>query len=648
MNVVSTLNGQDLCPFQIGIDLFTALHTDINSVLKSVFAPICTLETTNDWINAEAYGNLTALKAKALAEELLKILEEKNIQEFHWYVELRSPELTIDNELLLYGLAKKIGSITFAIEPDLEQSLKNWLKCSQFPAEKIKMTTDKSHQAQISALIQLREAILKRMQVGNVKTFTPDQLPSLIGYAWMCMKAGAYPIACQLLVHRMDAAKMHRGCYEQLFMHLTLIRFLSHQYDKVAITEYPEAFETLEAKTVRHLYFVKAYAATLSRHIDIAAIYFEKAGIHHEMPMTDEQSLYQLNLHALYLVLSKEIDKALALELKIRDHIEAEHMDILGLKYVNYINLARVYKKLQDYSTSKAYYDAAYRELKDGGFTHYDYIYYNMNYGSLYEASGQPEKALLYWLKAAIYWLTVENPYALSWRPRIILCQERMQDILTPMAAHKANAFLLHKLGQLQQQVGIQPKPHFFNFDASEARDFSGATCFVSNHMLLFSAPNKGRHVHVPAKKALTEAVSGLVAHFLPLRQHDESFTVPLFLDDIHPVNAKDCQRIHSVTSCKQFYLNGEWIEPTVIAAHFKLAASIQGMEQKANGLQIKYKRSFLDQTIDCKDQMALLKRFLDEKTLALSETALELRESFSALFRKKVIVFEPHFNNDR
>src|SRR5205085_1554765 len=144
----------------------------------------------------------------------------------------------------------------------------------------------------------------------------------IIGYAWTCLKAGAYELGCQAIETALNKQRLAMSAYEQLFMNLQIIRFLSHQYLTITNEIFPANFNHLQEKDVTGIYFIKAYAATLVRNLNIAEIYFNKCNINVNTEMTDEESLYRLNIYALFLVLKGEIELALTLELQIKQFIK--------------------------------------------------------------------------------------------------------------------------------------------------------------------------------------------------------------------------------------------------------------------------------------------------------------------------------------
>lgn len=657
MKIVSDLTRFFLCPFQCLLDINHQLPTPSEKMNAQVFKPLCELNTVNDWINLEAWGKPSALRAEALTDELYHVLQQQHIHHLELHINLNDKKLTTDNLYALLCLADRLEHLRLTIycSNRLIDNQKMHLSPLSTKANtllewvKIPAKIDSAINNQLSALKTQQSATL--IEAGfsfnteeqDFEQFIPP-IGLLISYAWICLKAGAHDLGCQVLTEILAHSSLSLEQHEQLFMQLQLIRFLSHQYLLVVEEAFPDTFYTLKAADITHLYFIKAYAATLTRHLSVADQYFQKAGVNEQLPMTDETSLFRLNLYALFLVLTHQIKKALDLELAIKLFIAKNNIHNLGLKYVNFINIARVYKKLGQFNESISHYEKAYEELQGGGFTPSDYIYYNINFASLYEAAGQPEKAFYFWLKAALHWQTFPNPYALAWRPRLIVCQESILTILNPLSIETVDDFFLQKLQALMPAIPLrinQTDLPLVQFIADNKA--SHPMAFVTNGLILYRAEKTAKD-SVYAHKALHQCLSQIIRSLLAVSDKELSLIIDSRYETFYPQSEVDCLLLNLLSGCTQFYFEGHYFSmterqyPISPQVRMKLVQSIQSIETMGNKLKINYRRSFLNQYIEESDEIAFIQQLQEQSGLHLHHLSNEDYQLFKRLWSKKIM----------
>lgn len=658
MKATINLQGYFLEPFQLIMDLNQQLPNPDEEIFQLALTPLCELNTTNDWINLEALGNPVALRAETLHKILSKKLATVAIDKLELDIHC-AETITIDNIFALLYIADKLESIHINLYSDTPTKAKQVL----IPLENQKNIHITFHNGSVNddKLSFLKAQRLKKLRPLTAQMddewlqnpeITPANMGIIIGYAWSCLKAGAYEISSNLLEHILTKDNMHPTAKEHLFMHLQLIAFLSHQYEKVTNTEFPDHFHYLKSSDSTNLYFIKAYAATLSRNLPIAANYFKKANIDSQLPMTDEVSLFRLNLHALFLVLSGNVYAALKQEHQIEEFIAQNNISTLGLKYVNFINIARVYKKLNQFETALSYYEKAYQEIQGGGFTPSDHIYYNMNYGGLFEAAGQPDKALFYWVKAALHWLTFDNPYALAWRPRVILCQEKVTEILPPLSFDKIHQFLVNKIGLLLSQHplaldGISAEGiTFVSADHQSAKELG----YLAENIILYRCQTANSSVKHSSD--LAKQLQGLLTQIIRnvMGIHEESITLEVdnHLEDYYPISAEDCLALSIVSGCQQFYYQGQYIQFN--REHIKsfftnkkisLSPVIDSIKPNSDNVQLNYHRSFLNQKLYPVDEMNLVKLCVEQGKVDIIQPDEALVKTLSNLMTKKIVTIQ-------
>jgi len=626
--------------------------SDTSSTLKHFhFKPICELNTTNDWINLESLGKPAAIRAQTLNKDLRTLLIKNSIKKLSLHIHIMEGHLTTDNLYALLFLAESLDILElffYCQQNTIEILQKNtsyfqfknnitvWYRAIEVLTQNpIMMATSLELELKRYNTLQTVGFSFHRQWFDDVNV-SNSYYKMLIGYAWTCLKSGSHEIACLALEKTLKILTLAKQVRELLFMHLQLIRFLSHQYTSVTNEIFPDQFNYLEEDEITNLFFIKAYSATLSRNLNVAETYLNKCHINDTMTISDEASIYQLNLYALFLVLQNKLDDAFSLEKKIQQHIEKNNIDIIGLKYVNFINIARLHKKMKNFNESFSYYEKAYHEIKDGGYTISDHIYYNMNLGSLYEVSEQPNKALFYWLKTAIYWLSCHNPYALAWRPRLILCQEQMTDLLTPLSLEKIHQFLHLKLTMLVSKLNMDMDSRLtqtFDFILDDINDIPLKSCYIAENIILYSGegmiPDKKNKRSYDESK-LSQLVSGIIKIIMKIENHCTTLIIDSRNELIHLNNDEGCLAVSIVAGCKDCYRYGEKINDTnhIIQSFLsntyvslsKLIKSIKLINDNTNELRLIYKRSFLNKIINERNEIDLIKNISNKKMICLYE----------------------------
>lgn len=649
MTLLVDLNGSFLCPYQVVIDLNTQLSKPLASINADAFTPICELETVNDWINLESLGKPDAIKAQALCEKVSEPLISSRTVELD--VATYEGVLTNDNLYCLLFLGQHLPSLSlcFYVKAEKEEALKEILT----PLLENKTVVVNFKQSRVNntlLLEQNRNQLLEKMGFACFKypqngPLSPTELSKCIGYAWVCLKSGAYDIGANALTWALESPGLPDAMHETLFMQLQLIRFLSHQYETVTQTQFPETFAFLKPDDVTSLHFIKAYSATLTRNLSVAATHFKQCHVDEHMALSDENSLYRLNLYALFLVLQKNEALALTLENRIQDYIKQHDIQVVGLKYVNFINTARLYKKSKQYQKSLSYYTKAYQEISGCGYAPSDHIYYNMNLGSLYEAAGDTEKALFFWVKTAIHWLSFNNKYALSWRPRLILCQEKITDTLKPLSIEKANQFLQEKIAHLLALSGMQRTASSscdITFGAVNRSTQALDACYIANNMLLYG------YCDTTTNKCPCE-LTALVAQVLKQTMVIEESHNRLSIDvqnEFYPISKAQAWTAAKIAGCRICYYDNEALfydeaqtQACLEKTGLVLAPAITELQSIPSGLKLRYNRSFLTKTMEAVDEIHFIQWLERVKTVSFNQLDANNRETFARLLEKKVVM---------
>ena len=462
MEIIIKLNELVLCPFQAFLDLAEQLDETTDELKSLVFKPVRDLNKISDWVLIDdSLGDLSTLRGFEICQKITALLANKNITSLTIHIDLGQYALTSDNVFALLYLAESIDTLSlfFYVSPQKTIELREQTLLLQQKSNTTIYYRATDTLATLKQIKPIEERLnLKRHQCLNAHGFsfyntletTPSPLGSLIGYGWSCLKSGAYQLGCQVFESFLALDHLDSNAREELLVHLQIIRFLSHQHHQINAQLFPEPFRFISNERIEHLYFIRAFAATLTRQLGMAEALFKEANIGLETPMTDEESVYKLNLYALFLLVKGEADTAFSLEKQLHAYLQAHYKEAHVLTHVILMNLARLYKKSKQYDLAQQFYEQAYGQLRAGEYTVYDQMNNDIDAAILCEARGQIAKALDYWTKVAQAWQSNPNPYSLPVRTRLVLCQEKVTDCVKPVAKEKVNAFLINKITNYQ------------------------------------------------------------------------------------------------------------------------------------------------------------------------------------------------------
>jgi hypothetical protein len=161
----------------------------------------------------------------------------------------------------------------------------------------------------------------------------------------------------------------------------------------------------------------------------------------------DVPYMFLLNITALAEVRSGNHATALTLENRIEGLIREHGLDEARLKFVNWLNLARLARYGKDLDRAEHYYNLAFSTV-EGARSETDSINANLCHERIAHGRGQQQAALLCWVRAAMHWCASDCPEALNWRiQNLVLGQPGRVDLagsadIVRMVEDLAGAFL--------------------------------------------------------------------------------------------------------------------------------------------------------------------------------------------------------------
>lgn len=648
MNIVSNLSGFILMPYQLIIDIASQFKLDAKEVANKALRQICKLETISDWVDLDSYGDPVALKAYELSLFLSDHINKRKNTNLNIDIYLDSSGLTIDNcyslMCLLDMIPKKISLAFYLTETNLvhlKQFIPNFHKAVNIFFEN-KPQKDAEFLTKIEHLKLSRYQLIKSFGYDffdadseKIKTSTFDFGSPLIAYMWRCLKSGGYELGMRVTEKLINDTSLSYAQKEAILVNRQHIAFLSHQHEFVVNQIYPRNFEFQEEWIVKNLYFIKAFSATLLKDFELARDCFSMADISLNMSIVDENAIYQLNLLALFFLLQNDIDSAFLIEKHLNRYLIDNKIKTTAINYVILINLARLYKKNQDRQKALIFYEKAYQKIREGGFTLFDSMYYNMDKAGIFEYDTDISKALTCWIKVALYWLSSDNPYALALKPRVVLCQEKAHETLLPLNKEKVNQFLVSKISFLATKLGysLEKVSKTFIFISNKLA-VKKETCFFAEDIMFY-----GCHIDKTLaqqkqniEKKLSDVLSTVIDQHFNFEIEENAIIIEQNYENFDNHSWKNLLSIAVMQGCR-FYCHEnkkQYLDPKKIAKilnqiYICLSAMVSSWSLNEDNVELIYKRSFLNSVVNSPLELELIRKLLlNEKICFQNLTVIE------------------------
>jgi hypothetical protein len=415
------------------------------------------------------------------------------------------------------------------------------------------------------------------------------------------LSEGAYTLALRLITRARDTARaipLRAACDGMRQLALSTVR------DHARAAEGPLPVERLPAMLELGLYQSKATALTLSGRAAEAEPLFERARALPRERIPFRGYIYLLNIAALNQLQLGRSDEALAIERTIEQELAAANDTDWHARFINEINLARLFKKRGALAESQAYYRRTF-SIIDGLCTDTDLMYRSLCAAQIEGIQGNHHATMLCWLRAAVHWLTMEVPEALSYRYVEAVTQGRRIDDPTE-AVEQVSAGLYKQLTTSAERAGIaranadaadpsRPAPVFSGLDrgipaGSQAIGAHGVGVFVSTDAqpLRFSGPEYVR---------LSASVWRLVRMLCQATDLPDSCAVivdsqfgvglPQTLDEL----AGSCLRAGQTTLVFDRRRVELQLEELLLAARVRFPAGVARCELEGDAPHVEYKR---------------------------------------------------------
>ncbi len=164
------------------------------------------------------------------------------------------------------------------------------------------------------------------------------------------------------------------------------------------------------------LFQAKAWGLVMTNQAQEAEDYFEQARAFLSEEDHPRMYLYLMNISALNKLRIGEIDTAFRFEREIEEKLSTRVVQDWHILYVNSINQARLYKKVNDLVRAEEYYMKAF-EINNSLKVESDLLYTNFCLAQLEDLKGNSAASYTYYLRTCIHWLCNEAPESLA--PRV-------------------------------------------------------------------------------------------------------------------------------------------------------------------------------------------------------------------------------------
>jgi tetratricopeptide (TPR) repeat protein len=160
----------------------------------------------------------------------------------------------------------------------------------------------------------------------------------------------------------------------------------------------------------------KAWGLVMTGRASEAKEYFEEALLLLKPVGFNREYVYLQNIYALDRLKLGDSDGALAVEQHIEATLTEQPAVDWHLRYINSLNLARLYKRSGNFEQSRRYYQQAFATTL-GARSESDRVYVNLCMARLHTEHRRHTQAFTYWLRTGLHWVSSLIPEALA--PRV-------------------------------------------------------------------------------------------------------------------------------------------------------------------------------------------------------------------------------------
>jgi tetratricopeptide (TPR) repeat protein len=266
---------------------------------------------------------------------------------------------------------------------------------------------------------------------------------TLIPYAWQSYAMGNVDLALLLLEKcRKEADSIHQKA--EITIQIQGLRIADMRFQEVANEPAPTSL--LPKATQSFLFQAIGWGQAMTGKLDEAEQNFILSQNLQDEKIGPIEKCYFNNIYAFSQFRKGNLEKAFALEKEIESIHATVPEEDFRLTYINSINQARLYKKVKDYENSSFYYEKSFSTTL-GNRSESDLIYTNVCRAMLYQDKNEIEKSFQSWLRASLYWVSIQYPEAVGWRTLSGITNKRLdanQDVIESTSGALLEHLLKH------------------------------------------------------------------------------------------------------------------------------------------------------------------------------------------------------------
>lgn len=221
----------------------------------------------------------------------------------------------------------------------------------------------------------------------------------------------------------------------------------------------PDPDPALPQLMQRNIRYCKAWGCVMHGDAAEALHQFDTAGPPAPGPESagDAQALYLLNIYALVRFRNGDREGALRLEQAVEAGSAGLGRDLWHLRYINAVNLSRLYRNAGSLETAEAYFRRGLATL-DGVRGETDQVFGNAALSRHAAARGDKAAARQAILRACLHWLAMAVPEALGWRAARSLVPPAMAGEILPGRALTLSQTQAVSRGLLKELLAAQER----------------------------------------------------------------------------------------------------------------------------------------------------------------------------------------------
>lgn len=262
---------------------------------------------------------------------------------------------------------------------------------------------------------------------------------------------GAVDIALDLL-ERLGGQKLPAVTQAASMLRMQSLRIATLRFKQAA--EAPLPPEDVPAGLRGALFQCKAWGLVMDGEPAEAEQYFAAARELLAPYAHSRYFLYLLNISALNKLRLGDMDTALAFEKQIEAELATLPRRDWHLLYINWLNLARIYKAKRQLDEAETYYERAF-STHVGLRAESDLIYINLCWAQLFALKQNPAQALVAWLRTALHWLATPAPEALAPRVATAILSQPLHAVTH--CPEQISRVLRENLENAARQIGLIP-----------------------------------------------------------------------------------------------------------------------------------------------------------------------------------------------